>query len=178
MVLISPPGDRGNSVDRLRLLLGAVFAAQGAGIKHLAYVGLAAPELRVFKLEDVELAVEHAIRAVGLPYTFLRNSVYFDELGPEINIAITTGELVSASGNGPLNWVPRSSLAEAAVEALLNDNNLNQTYELVAAETFTYDDLADAISAFTGRSITHSQAPRDDAKQALQAGERPMSSPR
>ncbi|HLQ81864.1 MAG TPA: NmrA family NAD(P)-binding protein [Brachybacterium sp.] len=168
LVLISPPS-LDNAV-RLEQLHGAVRAAHGAGLAQLAFVGLSDPEQRAFALEDVDLAIEHSIRAVGIPFTFLRNSVYLDELGPELAVAATTGELLSATGNRTLNWAPRADQAAAIAAAVMQDGHLGATYDLVSPEPYTYADIAAWLTEASGREVTHREAPAAEVISALVAG--------
>ncbi|MFC5748093.1 NAD(P)H-binding protein [Actinomadura rugatobispora] len=94
--VLVPPPSLDNAV-RVHQQHQAVQALHALDISHLVLVSLADPERRPFGLEDVDLATEHIIRATGLPFTFMRNSVYMDELGPELGVAAKTGELVSAT---------------------------------------------------------------------------------
>ncbi|HJC59479.1 MAG TPA: NmrA family NAD(P)-binding protein [Candidatus Dietzia intestinigallinarum] len=165
IVLISPPTL--DNAQRLHQLYQAVLAIRATGVSQLLYVSLAAPEQRAFNLEDVDVAIEHSIRAMDLPFTFMRNSVYLDELVPELRAAAVSGQLVSTTEDQPLNWVARAHLAEAITAGLRDQKHLGQTYELTAPELFTYSDLAELLSGITGRQITHRRVSRDDAIEAL-----------
>jgi NAD(P)H dehydrogenase (quinone) len=168
IVLISPPSL--DNAGRLRQLYDTVMAVRDIGVSQLTYVGLSDPEKRPFGLEDVELAMEHAIRAVDLPFTFVRNAVYLDELGPELTVAAATGELVSATQNRPLNWVLRDDMAAATAAVLTQDGHLGKTYELTNTTLFAYDDLAGLLSTITGRTVSHRSASTEETAQALTSG--------
>lgn len=168
LVLISPP--ELDNAKRLHQLHGAVMAAHGAGLGQLALVSLADPEERPFNLEDVDLAIEHSIRAAGIPFTFLRNSVYLDELAGELAVAAATGELLSATGSHTMNWAPRADMAAAIASAVTQDGHIGATYNLVSPEPYTYDDLAARLSEATGRPVTHRTAPAPEIVAALTAG--------
>ncbi|MFC4562176.1 NmrA family NAD(P)-binding protein [Nocardiopsis mangrovi] len=165
LVLISPPSP--DNAVRLQQLHGAVMAVHASNLTQLAYVGLADPEERPFCLEDVDLAIEHSILAAGIPFTFLRNSVYLDELGPELAAAAASGELLSATGNHPMNWAPRADMAAAIAGAVTQEGHLGATYNLVSPEPYTYDDIAALLSQATGRPVTHRAAPGPDVVQSL-----------
>ena len=156
LVLISPP-TLDNAV-RLHQLHGAVMAAHAAQLTQLAWVSLSDPEERPFGLEDVDLAIEHSIRAAGIPFTFLRNSVYLDELAPELAVAAASGELVSATDNHTMNWAPRADQAAAIAGAVTQDGHIGATYNLVSPEPYTYDDVAALLSEATGRHVIHRTA--------------------
>ena len=168
LVLISPPVL--DNAKRLHMLHGTVMAAYAAQLQQLAYVSLADPEERPFQLEDVDLAIEHSILATGMPFTFLRNSVYLDELGPELAVAAESGELVSATGNHTLNWAPRADMAASIASSVATEGHLGKTYNLVSPHSFTYADIAALLSQATSRTITHRQVNPEEAIQALIKG--------
>lgn len=163
----SPSLDNAVRIQQQHQVVRALYAL---GISHLVYVSLADPERRPFGLEDVDLATEHIIRAVGLPFTFMRNSVYMDELGPELGVAAPTGELVSATGSRPLNWVCLDDLATAIAGVLAGQGHLGRTYELTNTELFTYDDLAALLSEVTGHPISHRSASTQEVVRVLHEG--------
>lgn len=168
LVLISSPAME--NVVRLRQLHGAVIAAHEAGLSHIAYVGLVDPEDYAFQLEDVELATEHSIRAAEIPFTFLRNSVYFDELIPELRVALRSGELLSVTGDKTLNWAPRADQAAAIAAVIAHGDHIGETLNLVSPERYTYADVAGLLSEATGQQITHRSTTSDRVIAALTAG--------
>lgn len=165
LVLISPPS-LDNAV-RLHQLHGAVMAAHSGHLTQLAFVSFSDAEQRPFGLEDVDLAIEHSIRAASIPFTFLRNSVYLEELAAELTVAAKSGELLSATGNHALNWAPRVSQAAAIAAAVTQDGHIGSTYDLVSPEPYTYDDVAALLSEAVGRQITHRLATPAEVDSAL-----------
>lgn len=103
----------------------------------------------------------------ALARSILRNSVYLDELGPELKVATTSGVLLSVTGGHTMNWAPRADQAAAIAAAVAGDDHLGRTYDLVSPEPYTYDDLADLLSEATGKSIVHRSAPPHEVVQAL-----------
>lgn len=168
LVLISPPVL--DNAKRLHQMHGAVMAAHSVGLTQLALVSLADPEERPFALEDVDIAIEHSVRAVGIPFTILRNSVYLDELGPELAVAAKSGELVSATGNHTMNWAPRADQASAIAASVVRDGHIGATYNLVSPEPYTYDNIAEMLGRATGRAVSHRQAQPAEAMRKLVAG--------
>lgn len=168
LVLISPPIL--DNAKRLHMLHGTLMAVHAAQIKHLALVSLADPEERPFRLEDVDMAVEHTALALGIPSTILRNSVYLDELSAELSVGAKTGELVSATANHTMNWAPRADQAAAIAAAVAGDEHIGKLYNLVSPKAYTYDDVASLLSTATGRVISHRQVEPEEAVLALTAG--------
>lgn len=98
-------------------------------------------------------------RPAPIPFKFLRNSIYLDELTPELAVAAASGELLSAIENHAMSWAPGSDQAAAITAAITTDWHLGATNNMVSPEPNTYDDLARVLSQATGKQITHRQAP-------------------
>src|SRR5699024_7531925 len=159
LVLISPPS-LDNAV-RLEQLHGAVRAAHGAGLAQLAVVGLSDPEQRAFALEAVDLAIEHSIPAVGLPFTFLRHSPYLAERRPALAAAATTGAPPPAPGNRAPKRAP------AAVRSA---RPRGASHRLVRPEPHPRADTAPWLAGAGGREVPHREAPAAEVLSALVAG--------
>src|SRR5699024_1605246 len=93
LLLVSAPAL--DNVERLSLQYNAVMAAKIAEVKHIFLVSIADAEKRIFGLKDVDRATEYMVRAVDIPFSFMRNSVYIDEITRDLKYAIEKGELVS-----------------------------------------------------------------------------------
>ncbi|WP_431794442.1 NmrA family NAD(P)-binding protein [Bacillus altitudinis] len=150
-----------NNVKRLQQNHNAVMAAKSAEVDHIFYVGLANPELRAYELEDVELATEHSIRAVNLPFTFIRNGTYLDEVTYDLNTAVKHGELLSSTNGKAFNFVLRKDLALANAIVLTEEGHQNKIYELVRSKLITYSDLASALSRITKKEISYKEVPNN-----------------
>ncbi|QGI03024.1 NAD(P)H-binding protein [Bacillus subtilis] len=150
-----------DNVKRLQQNHNAVMAAKSAQVDHIFYVGLAHPELRAYEVEDVELATEHSIRAVNLPFTFIRNGTYLDEVTYDLKAAVKHGELLSSTNGKAFNYVLRKDLALANATILTEEGHQNKTYELVRSKLITYSDLASALSHVTEKEILYKEAPNN-----------------
>lgn len=168
LIVISPP--ELNNGLRLRQIQNAIFAAVDAKVGHLINVGLVAPEKQAFGLEDVELSIEPMIRCLGIPYTLLRNTVYFDELKAELQVAAQSGELVSATNGQPLNWLLRQDMALATAVVADSGDHLSKGYDLTSTKLYTYEDLAKALGEVVGRPIVNRYAEPEAAIGALVNG--------
>ncbi len=150
LLFISSP----DSDDTLRVVQHAnvVKAARDAGVQHIAYTGYAFGEESIVPLAQVHLATEHAIRTTGIPYTFLRNSLYTEVfINPGLGASVEHGAIVTNTGRGTVNSVTRSDLALAAATVLAGEGHENKTYNLVSNQTWSFDDLAQIVSEVTGK---------------------------
>ncbi|MFE6077031.1 NmrA family NAD(P)-binding protein [Paenibacillus sp. NPDC057886] len=148
-----------DNTTRLKQNYNVVMAAKSAKVGHIFYVGLANPEIRAYGLEDVELAIEHAIRAVNLPFTFLRNSTYLDEVARDLNAAVKHGELLSSTSGKAFNYVLRRDLALVNAMVLTEEGHKNKTYELVRSKLITFSEMASVLSRIVGEEISYKETP-------------------
>lgn len=153
---------------RIRQHANVVEAARNAGIKHIAYTGIAFAEQMTTGLENVHLATEYMIRTTGAAYTFLRNGFYLELLVNEGTSAVAAGGTVlSAAPTGKMNYVTRDNLARAAAVVLTSEGHENKTYELTAAQPFSYDEYAAVLAEVSGQPVAHKSLPAPEAVSAM-----------
>ena len=140
--------------DRLGQHRTFLDAAADAGVEHLVYVSFlgAAPDA-TFTLARDHWATEQHVRERGLRATFLRDSLYADSF-PEL-----TGEdgvIRGPAGDGRVSAVARDDIADAAV-AVLQDPaaHAGATYDLTGPAALTLTEVAETISALTGRPVSY-----------------------
>ncbi|QDI90683.1 SDR family oxidoreductase [Salicibibacter halophilus] len=155
LVVSSPSLD---NVERLKQQYNVVMAAKLANVKHTFLVSLADADKRLFGLEDVDMATEHMIRAVDLPFTFMRNGVYLDEIKFDLKNAIGKEELVSSTISNGFNFVLRSDLALANATVLSEEGHENKIYNLVNSELITYPEIASILTEITGTEIGYRES--------------------
>ena len=156
--------DNGKRLDQNH---NVVMAAKAANVEYIAFVGVADPDLRIYGLEDVDMATEHAICAVGIPYTFLRNSTYLDEITLNLKSAAKTGDLVSSTNGEKFNWVLRKDLALANATVLTEEGHKNKTYELIRSKSISFPEIASLLSHSLQKEITLKELPSDLAIESL-----------
>lgn len=125
MMVSSPVMDE---TVRLRQHAAVIEAAREAGVSHIAYTSIFAPEKGRLPLHKLHLATEQAIKESGIAYTLLRNGYYMDiakMLG--VREAAAGGVLVSPPGSWRFNTVSREDLALAAATVLTESGHENRT---------------------------------------------------
>lgn len=160
LLVISSPSL--NNTVRIQQLFNVVMAAKSSQVGHIFFVGLADAEKRLFGLEDVDIAIEHMIRALNIPFTFLRNAVYLDEIAFDVNSAIKNGELTSSTKGNAFNYVLRSDLALANATVLSEQGHENKIYELVSPKLITYPEIASILSDKFGKEISYREATSEE----------------
>lgn len=166
LLFVSGP-DADNTL-RIRQHANVVQAARDAGVKHIAYTGYAFGETSQIDLALVHMATEYAIRSTGVPYTFLRNSLYADVfINESLAGSVAAGELVTNTGDGKLNAVSREDLALAAAAVLTGEGHENKSYNLVNPSPWTFDELATVVSEVSGKQVSHKKVSFDEMKDYL-----------
>ncbi|ROP38681.1 SDR family oxidoreductase [Saccharothrix texasensis] len=132
---------------RVRRHLDAVRAAVDAGVRHIVYTSVTDADTSPLALARVHKATEEAIRATGVPFTFLRNGMYHENYLPH-----GPGPIVSATGDGRIASASRDDLALAAAVVLTTPGHENAVYELTGPRAWSFDELA-ALAGTTHQKV-------------------------
>lgn len=129
-------------------------AAVRAGVEHLVYVSFcnAAPDA-TFTLARDHWATEEHIRASGIHFTFLRDSLYADFFPSMVG---EDGALRGPAGRGRVAAVAQDDIADAAAAVLLNpDAHADRVYTLTGPQALSLDEVAATLAASCGRAIRY-----------------------
>jgi NAD(P)H dehydrogenase (quinone) len=138
---------------RLRQHRAAVTAAVEAGAKRLAYTSLPAAESSKVSFAPDHLQTEEAVKATGLPYLIFRNSWYQENLFMSLPQALASGQWYTSAGEGRTAFVARDDIAAAIAAALANPPATSTTYTLTGTEAYTNAEIANFVSAATGKPL-------------------------
>ena len=143
-----------------------IEAAKRAGVRRIAYTSLLRADTSPLGLAPEHKATEELLAASGIAHSLLRNGWYFENYTAQLDSYLATGTVLHAAGEGKIAAASRADLAAAAVVALRTDTADRTVYELGGA-AFTNAQLAEAISAATGKSVTAKNVTADELAQAL-----------
>lgn len=132
-------------------------AAKDAGAS-LLYTSIPYADRTSIALGAEHKGSEAAIREVGVPVTFLRNSWYFENYLPQIPTYLEHG-VVGAAGEGRVSAAPRAEYAEAAAVVLATDGHEGKVYELGGDTSFTLTELAESVAKHTGKPVAYTEVP-------------------
>lgn len=142
-----------------------VEAARDAGVSLLAYTSIPKADTNAMVLAGEHRATEDAIRASGVPFTFLRNSWYLENYLPQVPTYLEHG-VAGAAGDGRVSGATRADYADAAAAALLADDSAGRVYEL-GGESFSLTDLAGAVADAAGREVRYAELPPEQLTEVL-----------
>jgi uncharacterized protein YbjT (DUF2867 family) len=158
-VLMISASETLDRVDRHRAF---VDAAAAAGVAHLIYISFmnAAPDA-TFTLARDHWATEQHIRASGMRYTFLRDNIYADFLPAMVG---GDGVLRGPAGEGRVAAVAQDDIADAATAILTDPGpHAGRTYGLTGPQALSLREVAEILSATTGRTIRYHPEALDEA---------------
>jgi nucleoside-diphosphate-sugar epimerase len=81
---------------------------------------------------------------------------------PEGNIRLPLGD-------ARVSYIDARDVADVAAEVLTAEDHVGKAYTLTGPEAITVDEIASAISAATGRSITYVDMPEEATRQGMHA---------
>lgn len=149
LLIVSADGD---NATRIRQHQAAVDAAKKAGVGFIAYTSVAKADASTLSLAEVHRATEEAIRATGIPYSFLRNNWYAENEAGSVQGAIHGAPWLNAAGSARAGWALRSDYAEAAAVVLAGEGHDNTIYEL-SGKPLTQAELAAITGEVLGKAI-------------------------
>lgn len=131
----------------------AVAAAIKAGVKHLLYTSMPAPDNSLVSFAPDHLGTEQAIKASGLSYTIFRNAWYMDNFLHAMPHNLQVGSWYTATGEGRVANISRDDCAIAIAAALASDATKSATYTLTGSQSLTSDEIAAIVSEVSGKPL-------------------------
>jgi len=140
----------------------AINAAKTAGVKHLAYTSVLRAETSGLGLAEEHKATEQAIRASGLPFTFLRHGWYMENYSENLGPVLQHGAVLGSAKDGRVAAATRADFAAAAAVVMSCTGHEGKIYELAGDQRFTMADLAAEVARQTGKPIVYKDLPASD----------------
>ena len=110
--------------------------------------------------------VEAHVEKLGLDYTVLRPNLYLQAL-LNFSATIAQGFIAAPIGDAAVSAIDTRDISTAAAAVLTTDGHSGRTYALTGPRAVTHAEIADALSAATGREIAFHDAPADQFAAAL-----------
>ena len=152
----------GEHPDRVSLHRSAVDAAAAAGVERVVYTSfLASAPDTAFTFGRDHFHTEEHIRASGLGWTFLRDSMYLDYVP---FFASADGVIRGPAGTGRLGAVARDDVADTALAALLDPQHEGRAYEVTGREAITLAEAAEILTQVSGRPVVYVEETLEEAR--------------
>jgi len=143
-----------------------IDAAKRAGVALLAYTSVLRADISPLGLAAEHVVTEAAIRAAGLPYSFLRNGWYLENHTEHLAPVLEHGVVLGAAQDGRFSSAARADYAAAAA-AVLTAAQPQAIYELAGDHGFTLTEYAAEVARQSGKAIVYKDLPQADFKAAL-----------
>jgi uncharacterized protein YbjT (DUF2867 family) len=158
----------GNVPEQVEYERNAIDAGQSAGVQRVVKLsGPRAATDSALLFERWHGEIERHLLRSGLPYVMLRPSAYMTNLLAYARTVAQTGRLFAPAGAAQISYVDPRDVAAVAAVALATDGHEGRIYALTGPEAITYERIAQALSAATGRSVEFVDIPDEAARQAL-----------
>ncbi|SEG60107.1 NAD(P)H dehydrogenase (quinone) [Thalassococcus halodurans] len=152
--------------DRAGQHQNVINAATETGVKHLIYTSILKADGSPMIIAQDHKVTEAAIKASGIPYTFLRNGWYTENWTGSLPAAVEAGALIGSAGDAKVTPATRQDYAEAIAAVAAGEGHEGQIYEL-GGTAFTLSDLAAELSKQTGKDIPYNDLPEAAYKDIL-----------
>jgi uncharacterized protein YbjT (DUF2867 family) len=130
----------------------AATAAKAAGVKHL--VKLSSHDARVHVGTGLWHAQgESAIRASGVPFTFVQPSGFMSNALFWANSIRDQGVVRSCTGDGKIPFIHPQDIADVTTEVLVSATFPGESLPITGPEALSYADMVEKISAAIGKTI-------------------------
>lgn len=135
-----------------------VDAAKSAGVKCFSYTSncLKDRETLVNYIMQTHYETEDYIIASGMNYLIFRNVLYMDSMsGYMLGKDFLDNGIHLPSGDGRVSYALRSDEAEAIGNVLSTGDCISRIYNFTNTQTYSFDDVADALSEISGKSVKY-----------------------
>src|SRR5713101_874475 len=152
-----------------------IDAARKAGVKHVVKLSGIMPELdSPFRFARMHGEIERRLEASGMAFTHLRAGEFMPTYFRQVPSIIARGALFLPMENAKIASIDIGDIADVAAVALTNSGHEGKIYPLTGPEALTMAEVAEKLSAVTGKDIRYINVAPEDAKKAqLAAGVSP-----
>ena len=155
--------------DQVELQANALAEAVRAGVRHIVKVSVAGGPDSGTQIGRWHWSTEKQIEASGIDFTFLRPTLYMQQLFAYAPSIAARGTFSAPMGTGEIALVDTLDVAAAAVCALTEEGHGHHIYDLTGPEALSYDAVADAISQAIGKKVSYVHVPPEYAKKQMVA---------
>ncbi|MBK9124039.1 MAG: SDR family oxidoreductase [Chloroflexi bacterium] len=150
--------------DRVQVHKAAIDAGVEAGVQRIVYLSFlnAAPDATFILARD-HYHTEQAVRATGLDFTLLRNSLYADVMPGFFG---KDGVVRGPAGDGRISVVTRDDIADVAAVVLADPSYNGQTINNTGPEALSFTEMAAILTEITERPCRFYDETMDEARQS------------
>jgi uncharacterized protein YbjT (DUF2867 family) len=143
----------------------AAKIAKSAGVKHLVKPSSYDARERNVGTGVWHAAGEAAIRAGGIPFTFVQPSGFMSNALYWARSIKTEGVVRSATGDGKIPFIHSADIADIAVKALTEPEYAGQSLPITGAAALSYADMTAKIGVAIGRALRFQSISDEEARE-------------
>ncbi|MFC6158141.1 NAD(P)H-binding protein [Kribbella jiaozuonensis] len=132
------------------------FIEQADGLRRLVLLsgrGVGSPG-RDFAVYDGQLELENVAKASGLDWTIVQPAWFAQGFSEDfLRYHVLAGEIRLSAGTGAEAWIDTNDVGDVMTTALLDESYVGQTLTISGPRTLTMTEIADELTAATGRPI-------------------------
>jgi uncharacterized protein YbjT (DUF2867 family) len=148
--------------------LAFVEAAKQSGVAHIVKLSqFAANADSPVRFLRYHAAVEAAIQASGMAYTFLRPNLFMQGLLNFKSTIATQNAFYAAIGDAKVSMIDVRDIADVAIAALTGTGHEGKIYDLTGSQTLTHTEAAHYLSDAIDRKITFVDIPPETMLETL-----------
>ena len=153
--------------DMLDVQSNFIDAAGKAGVRHIVKLSGIMPELdSAFRFARMHGEIEKRLEASGIAFTHLRAGEF-----RQAPMIAAKGGMFLPMADARIASIDVGDIAEVAVTVLTKSGHEGKIYPLTGPEALTMTEVAEKLSAATGKTIRYINVPPEDARKAqLAAG--------
>jgi uncharacterized protein YbjT (DUF2867 family) len=144
-----------------------IDAARAAGVKHVVKLSGIIPDLESpFRFARMHGEIEKRLEASGMAFTHLRAGEFMPAYFRQVPSIVANGVLALPMEEARIASIDIGDVAEVAATVLTSAGHEGRTYPLTGPEALTMAEVAEKLSAATGKTIRYVNVPPEEARQA------------
>lgn len=153
--------------DMVEVQSNLIEAAKTAGVRHIVKLSGIIPEIdSAFRFARMHAEIEGRLAASGVPFTNLRAGEFMTAYFRRVPVIVAKGELVLPMADARIASFDVVDLAEVAAMTLTQPGHEGKTYPLTGPESLSMSEVAEKLSAVTGKTIRYVDISPEDARNA------------
>jgi uncharacterized protein YbjT (DUF2867 family) len=144
-----------------------IDAARKAGVKHVVKLSGIMPELdSPFRFARMHGEIERRLEASGMAYTHLRAGEFMQAYFRRVPAIIARGMLLLPMEDAKIASIDVVDVAEVAADVLTSTGHEGKIYPLTGPEALSMAEVAERLSAVTGKHIAYVNITPEEATRA------------
>jgi uncharacterized protein YbjT (DUF2867 family) len=152
-----------------------IDAAKKAGVKHVVKLSGIMPDVdSPFRFARMHGRIEQKLESSGMAFTHLRAGEFMHAYFRQVPAIVARGAFFLAMEDARIASIDVGDIAEVAATALTARGHEGKIYPLTGPEALSMAEVAEKLSAATGKTIRYENISPDDATKARLAAGMPQ----